>query len=61
MIEDLDQRPNDMTSWELYVQRVGEPRRGEDWKSKAAVFGFLAFLAVSGGISLWLFLSGRVG
>jgi len=60
-IEDRDERPTDQTAWDLYVQRVGEPKRFEDWKSKAFVFGSLALLAAMAAVGLYLFLGVRVG
>lgn len=47
--------------WDQFVERAGEPKRFEDWKTEAVVYGSLLLLAVIGGVSLWLFLSGRVG
>lgn len=61
MIEDKSVRLDDQTRWDLYVKRIGEPNRWEDWKPRAIVYGTFLFFAVMGGVSLWLFLTGRVG
>lgn len=61
MIEDKNVKLNDQTRWDLYAQRIGEPKRFEDWKSRAYVYSFLAALAVGGAVGLWMFLTKRVG
>lgn len=61
MIEDKNVKLNDQTRWDLYAQRIGEPKRFEDWKSRVCVYLFLAALAVGGAVGLWMFLTKRVG
>lgn len=57
-IEDRDIELPDDAKWRNYAP--AEPNRFEDWKSQAIVYGLLAFFAVGGAVSLWLFLTGRV-
>lgn len=59
MIEDRDVPLADMDAWKDY--EVPEPKRFEGAGVVVVIFLFLALLGIAGGISLWLFLSGRVG
>lgn len=60
MIEDKEVRLDDQTRWDLYVKRIGEPKRFEDWGSRLLVYSPVVVLGIVGVVSLWLFLSGRV-
>lgn len=58
VIPDRDEKLEDQTQWELYVQRVGEPKRFENWKSQAVVYGVFAAVAVGTAVLLVAFLNG---